>query len=104
MSTAEALFGVPVSILPEDDYGNYSMPPPVEDAKVIEDDVAVKTNQALFGTLSLKALREFARILGVTAKGNKADLVERIKEAPMPLGLDTLPDPFTEFTDFFKNK
>lgn len=140
MSVATALFGVPVSILDEDDIwvDEHALVTPVpeqgtkeeavapeqddkEEAVAPEQDakeesvtpgeeaVAPNTdNEGVtledFQGLSLKDLKEFAKVLSVATSGTKSALVSRITGSVLPLGMEELPEPFTRFTGWFTNK
>ena len=54
-----------------------------------------------FQGLSVKQLRELAKVMGVSASGNKAALVERVTTAVLPLGMTDLPLPFTHLSPWF---
>lgn len=56
---------------------------------------------AAFHALSAAALRDLAKAVGVSTKGNKAALVERITTSPLPLGMAELPAPFVHLTPWF---
>lgn len=56
---------------------------------------------AAFHALSAAALRDLAKAVGVSTKGNKAALVERITTSPLPLGMAELPAPFAHLTPWF---
>ena len=55
-----------------------------------------------FHKLSLKDLKEFAKVLSVPTSGNKSTLVTRITTGALPLGVQELPEPFTWLTGWFK--
>jgi hypothetical protein len=144
MSLAEALFGVPVSILDPvvyelDDLAK-STDLVVEESNdlvveesndlVVEEsnDLAVEESNDLvveesndlvvyepvidkdqgkvtvedFQKLSLKDLKEFAKVLSVPTSGNKSTLVTRITTSALPLGVQELQEPFTWLTSWFK--
>ena len=129
MSVATALFGVPVSILDEEAtwVDEETLVTPVPEEKPKEEAVAPEENpkeeavtpgdEALapntdnegvaledFQGLSLKDLKEFAKVLSVATSGTKAALVSRITGTVLPLGMEELPEPFTRFTGWFINK
>ncbi len=54
-----------------------------------------------FQGLSVKQLRELAKLMGVSAAGNKAALVERVTTSLLPLGMAELPMPFTHLSPWF---
>lgn len=54
-----------------------------------------------FQALSVKQLRELAKVMGVSAAGNKAALVERVTTSLLPLGMTELPMPFTHLSPWF---
>jgi len=64
-------------------------------------DPVTAVDLAAFHALSAAALRDLAKAVGVSTKGNKAALVERITTSPLPLGMVELPAPFAHLTPWF---
>lgn len=64
-------------------------------------DPVTSVDLAAFHALSAAALRDLAKAVGVSTKGNKAALVERITTSPLPLGMSELPAPFAHLTPWF---
>jgi hypothetical protein len=126
MATATALFGVPATILegpgidpweaaplpetPEHETstledvtpgGPGDETPIPEDVTGAGDETPSGVDLAAFHALSAAALRDLAKALGVSTKGNKAAMVERITTSPLPLGMAELPAPFAHLTAWF---
>jgi hypothetical protein len=69
-----------------------------ESGDLVVDEVVIED----FQKLSLKDLKELAKILAVSISGNKSTLVTRITTSALPLGVEELPEPFTRLTSWFK--
>jgi len=124
MATATALFGVPATILegpgidpweaaPLPETPEHEAVTPSDSVNFIPEDVTpggpgdetpipeAGVDLAAFHALSAAALRDLAKALGVSTKGNKAAMVERITTSPLPLGMAELPAPFAHLTAWF---
>jgi len=122
MATAAAIFGVPCTILegaglepweatqshdeahPDDALdtpGDDLTVNPATEAQEDGDEEAPAVALTDFQVLSVKQLRDLAKVVGVSATGNKAALVERVTTALLPLGMGELPMPFTHLTPWF---
>ena len=74
---------------------------PATEAQEDGDEEAPAVALTDFQVLSVKQLRDLAKVVGVSATGNKAALVERVTTALLPLGMGELPMPFTHLTPWF---
>lgn len=66
-----------------------------------EEEEGKKVTLTDFQSMPVKQLRELAKVMALSASGNKAALVERITTSLMPLGMTELPSPFSHLTPWF---